>query len=218
MKRAAAGARAGGGGGAGAAPAPRLGSSIFGTSDGQGTVTSAKLAQVPAALIARHVAGGPRDNAAWYTGPAPTRPGGPGTSFVYADAPTFRPNVSPEDVLRAGAFGGTYFRDIASCVTGLVHVDAWRELPPAWLAGVNVARLVASPRYDTAVNVFRVKSGTDLRAWESTSWITEQDPCAWRQAAMGCCVGACERDHLTNPPISRVVPMVHALSSRPPLA
>ena len=30
----------------------------------------------------------------------------------------FRPNISPVDVIKKGAFSGTYFRDIYSCVTG----------------------------------------------------------------------------------------------------
>lgn len=34
--------------------------------------------------------------------------------FVFPDYPTFRPNLSPEEILRAGSFGGTYFRPIKS--------------------------------------------------------------------------------------------------------
>ena len=30
----------------------------------------------------------------------------------------FRPNITPIEVIKKGAFGGTYFRDIYSCVDG----------------------------------------------------------------------------------------------------
>ena len=39
----------------------------------------------------------------------------------------FRPNISPVDVIKKGAFGGTYFRDIYSGVTGKFCKDNWKE-------------------------------------------------------------------------------------------
>jgi hypothetical protein len=44
--------------------------------------------------------------------------------LVFADMPNFRPNLSPAQVLKDGAFGGTYFRPITSAVTGKSYVDA----------------------------------------------------------------------------------------------
>ena len=122
---------------------------------------------------------GERDTPHLYTAPPPVRDAH--GVFVFADAPALRPNLSPEEVLRRGSFGGTYFRNIASGVTGKVHVDAWRELPPAWIAGLDVPRMVASPFYDTGVNTYGVKAGTDLRAWEGSGWIVKQDPFGWFQ-------------------------------------
>ena len=46
--------------------------------------------------------------------------------FHFPDFPAFRPNLSPEEVLRAGSFGGTYFRPIRSSVLG------GRTLERAW--------------------------------------------------------------------------------------
>jgi hypothetical protein len=102
-----------------------------------------------------------------------------GGRFHFKGFPGFTPNLSPEEVLRLGSFGGYYFRAIASGVTGRVHVDAWRELPPAWLAGLDVARQVASAEYRPAANSFRVGSGLDLREWEKSGWIDAQDPFGW---------------------------------------
>lgn len=41
--------------------------------------------------------------------------------LVFADAPRFRPNLTPAEILQAGSFGGTYFRPIYSVVIGNVR-------------------------------------------------------------------------------------------------
>lgn len=38
--------------------------------------------------------------------------------LVFEGAPEFRPNLTPQQVLQMGSFGGTYFRPIKSGVTG----------------------------------------------------------------------------------------------------
>ena len=39
----------------------------------------------------------------------------------------FGANKTPAEVIREGAFGGTYFRDIYSSVTGKWYRNSWRE-------------------------------------------------------------------------------------------
>ena len=39
----------------------------------------------------------------------------------------FRPNISPVDVIKKGAFGGTYFRDIYSGANNRWYFDSWKE-------------------------------------------------------------------------------------------
>ena len=39
----------------------------------------------------------------------------------------FRPNISPKDVIKKGAFGGTYFRDIYSEVNNKWYKYSWKE-------------------------------------------------------------------------------------------
>ena len=40
----------------------------------------------------------------------------------------FRRNITPIDVIKKGAFGGTYFRDIYSNVTGKFYKNSWRGI------------------------------------------------------------------------------------------
>lgn len=145
--------------------------------DKSGTVTPARLAKVPAHLLLAHTAA--REAPELYTAALPTRRAD--GSLAFADAPAFRPTLTPEQVLRGGAWGGGYFRAIASGVTGRVHEGAWRELPQAWLAGLSVPTRLAAPAYNAAVNKFGVRSGQDLRDWEGSAWITAQDPFGWFQ-------------------------------------
>jgi hypothetical protein len=123
----------------------------------------------------RHTAA--RSTPELFTGAAPSRDSAGVLS--YPGFPSFHPNLTPEEVLRGGAFGGSYFRPIASGVTGKVHAEAWRELPPAWVDGLSTAKHLASPTYHAEVNKFGVKSGQDLRDWEGSGWITAQDPLGW---------------------------------------
>lgn len=96
----------------------------------------------------------------------------------------FHPNKSPEEVLRAGAFGGTYFRTIRSGVLQKTLSKAWKELPKEWVEGLNPAIYLERPwkEYDTTINKFGVKSGTTLEDWESSGWISPIDPygMCWR--------------------------------------
>mmetsp|Transcript_11775 Transcript_11775/g.35069 ORF Transcript_11775/g.35069 Transcript_11775/m.35069 type:complete len:303 (+) Transcript_11775:259-1167(+) len=109
--------------------------------------------------------------------------------FSFDDAPDFRPNMSPAEVLAAGSFGGGYFRDIESAATGEAYVDAWRELPAEWLEGLDVKRQVASTTYRLDVNRYGVNCGVKvdksdafgLKAWESSGWMAAQDPYGWFQ-------------------------------------
>lgn len=107
--------------------------------------------------------------------PIPTR--NKDGDLVFADHPNFRPNLTPAEVIRLGSFGGTYFRPIYSSITKKHYTDeAWRELPPDWLEGLNIPRTVSSSTYRTDVNKYREKCGQGLDEWESSGWITSVDP------------------------------------------
>ena len=59
-----------------------------------------------------------------YTKTEPTK-NNDGT-YHFPDFPNFKPNVSPLDILKQGAFGGTYFRKIKSDVTGKEYTNRYK--------------------------------------------------------------------------------------------
>jgi len=102
-------------------------------------------------------------------------------NLVFEDREDFFPNLTPEEVLRAGSFGGTYFRPIKSSVTGLKYDKQWEELPQSWIKGMNIKKQIAKVEYEKSVNTYEVKCGGDLDMWESSGWIQKQDPYGWFQ-------------------------------------
>jgi ElaB/YqjD/DUF883 family membrane-anchored ribosome-binding protein len=90
----------------------------------------------------------------------------------------FQPNRTPEEVLRAGSFGGTYFRTIESAVTNekIKGADALKDtVPDEWISGINASTMLTSSSYREHVNKYGVKCGGSLGMWESSGWITEID-------------------------------------------
>ena len=95
----------------------------------------------------------------------------------------FKPNKSPKQVFKAGAFGGTYFRPIKSSVTGKKYTakSAIKEYPTSWFQGIDNDKMVTSSKYDKKVNKYGVKCGSSLESWEQSGWIEKQDPYGWFQ-------------------------------------
>ena len=90
----------------------------------------------------------------------------------------FHPNISPADVIKKGAFGGTYFRDIYSNDNGKFYKNSWKKFDE--LENID-KKYYCSDFYDVALNYYGVEVGTSLRFWESKGWIREIDPCGWFQ-------------------------------------
>ena len=84
----------------------------------------------------------------------------------------FKPNKTPIEIIKEGAFGGTYFRDIYSNINGKWYQNSWKEFDK---------KLYASSYYDINVNKYKVKCSTLLRFWENKGWIHKQDPYGWFQ-------------------------------------
>ncbi|GMI36892.1 hypothetical protein TrCOL_g13031 [Triparma columacea] len=116
------------------------------------------------------------------TGSPPTRTGDKG-NFKFSDFPQFKPNRSPEEVLRGGAFGGTYFRPIVSAVTNIKYKGSEvvaTSCLPEWVKGLE-KRVLTSSTYNVGVNRWGAKCGGSLGMWESSGWISEVDPYGWFQ-------------------------------------
>ena len=75
-----------------------------------------------------------------------------------------------------GAFGGTYFRDIYSGVTGIFYKNSWKVFKE--LEDID-RRYYCSDFYDISLNKYGVKCGTSLRFWENKGCFNEIDPYGW---------------------------------------
>lgn len=102
--------------------------------------------------------------------------------FHFDDYPDFTPNKSPEEMLREGSFGGSYYRPLRSRKLGIVVEGDWEELPKAWIEGLNVEKYLTNPNYDPDVNKFKVSCGQSIEEWEASGWIShEHDVRGWFQ-------------------------------------
>jgi hypothetical protein len=103
-------------------------------------------------------------------------------TFHFESHPEFRPNKSPEEIIREGSFGGSYWRPLFSKRLGITVQDDWRELPPSWTAGLDVDTYLTSTSYNPEVNKYGVSCGQSIEEWEAAGWIAhEYDIRGWFQ-------------------------------------
>ena len=76
----------------------------------------------------------------------------------------FSSNKTPIAIIKEGAFGDTYFRDIYSGINEKWYKNFWKEF--VHLKNIN-AKFSASDYCDVNVNKYGVKCGTSLRLWEN---------------------------------------------------
>ena len=93
----------------------------------------------------------------------------------FKNHPDFKPNVTPKNVFKKGAFGGTYFRPIHSSITNKYYqpIDVISEFPKSWFKSMNINKKVISSNYDKKVNKYGVKCGSSLEEWEKNNWIVK---------------------------------------------
>ena len=87
----------------------------------------------------------------------------------------FKPNKTPKQVFKMGAFGGTYFRPIYSSVTGKNYTpgEAMRGLPKTWFQDLDIKKMITSEKYDKNINKYKVKAGSSYNDWIAKDWIDE---------------------------------------------
>lgn len=82
---------------------------------------------------------------------------------------SFRPQLTPSEMLKLGVFGGRYLRDCR-----LEFPDDWfweAKLHPEGKAG-----------HDISLNYFQIEASQSLAVWRAKGWINEQhDPRGWFQ-------------------------------------
>jgi hypothetical protein len=79
--------------------------------------------------------------------------------------PDFQPQLTPQQMLKLGVFGGKYMTDCAA------------EFPAAWF---NSAKL-CHERHDPKLNFFGVNASQPLSVWRRNGWIWKHDPRGWFQ-------------------------------------
>jgi len=96
--------------------------------------------------------------------------------ITFQDHPEFKPNLTPYEIFEQGAFGGTYWRDIHSTVTGKNYSGQHKKYN--WKLSDD---LLTRQKEVKSLNKYGVHSGTTLEYWESKGWIKPQDPYGWMQ-------------------------------------
>ncbi|KAJ4420310.1 hypothetical protein N0V82_004409 [Gnomoniopsis sp. IMI 355080] len=99
--------------------------------------------------------------------------------FHFDSHPDFTPNKSPAEVVREGAFGGSYFRPLYSKKLGITIHD---DCPDALAKGLDASYYLTSPTYNPEANKFKVACGQSIEQWEANGWINHQfDVRGWFQ-------------------------------------
>ena len=79
--------------------------------------------------------------------------------------PRFKPELTPQEMLELGVFGGKYMTDCRA------------EFPASWF---EKAKLSPS-RHNPELNHFGVEASTTLSYWNEKKWIYHEDPRGWFQ-------------------------------------
>ena len=121
----------------------------------------------------------------------------------------FSPNKTPIQIIKEGAFGGTYFRDICSNINKNWYRNSWKEF--VYLKNID-PKFYVSDYYDINVNKYGVKFGTSVRFWENKGQINKIDPYGWFKWYFRYWLGRRPKDH--KRPIKRWKKIVSRLRGK----
>jgi len=79
--------------------------------------------------------------------------------------PSFKPELTPKQMLALGVFGGKYM------------TDCRKEFPADWFAKAKLCAEFHNPK----LNYFRVNASKPLLYWRKKGWINKNDPRGWFQ-------------------------------------
>lgn len=80
--------------------------------------------------------------------------------------PDFKPDLTPQEMLELGVFGGVYFADRPD------------EFPAAWYENVEFS---PDHKQRKELNYFGVLASQPLEVWQTKGWIHADDPRGWFQ-------------------------------------
>lgn len=78
---------------------------------------------------------------------------------------SFKPSLTPKEVLELGAFGGKYMTDCA------------KEFPKDWYTNAKLS----PQKPNHKLNYFGIKASQPLSVWRKKGWIYKDDPRGWFQ-------------------------------------
>ena len=79
--------------------------------------------------------------------------------------PEFKPDLTPKEILKLGAFGGKYM------------TDCDKEFPKDWYKEAKLCK----EKHDPKLNFFGVNASQPLSVWRKKGWIYKDDPRGWFQ-------------------------------------
>jgi hypothetical protein len=80
-------------------------------------------------------------------------------------APEFKPELTPQQMLELGVFGGKYL------------TDCQKEFPRSWFKKTRLSH----EKHDPKLNFFGVNASQPLSVWRKKGWIGPADPRGWFQ-------------------------------------
>lgn len=79
--------------------------------------------------------------------------------------PTFKPDLTPKQMLELGVFGGKYM------------TDCTKEFPEDWFKHAKLN----PDKHDATLNYFKINASQPLQVWRAKGWIYHEDPRGWFQ-------------------------------------
>ena len=81
---------------------------------------------------------------------------------------SFKPDLSPKQMLALGVFGGRYIRDCK------------KEFPKDWFKKAKLHK-DGVPGHNPKLNFFKIDASQPLSVWKKNGWIHKDDPRGWFQ-------------------------------------
>ena len=100
-------------------------------------------------------------------------------AWHYDEFPTFKPNLTPSEIMTEGAFGGTYWRTLKSLRDGSVMEYVHLRYPKVWWKGVRKPMTLPWKDYDVSINKHKVQVGQTYEEWYGKGWISEWNEYGW---------------------------------------